>query len=111
MTIIIILWIVLSMLFASFGRSRKIGFGRSFLICIILSPLVGLIVVLLSEKHSDSLLKLKFAYDSGCLTKEEYNKEVRKIVPNSEDKQNMLIGYSIVFAVGLIIYLIAKVFG
>ncbi len=108
MTGIVILWIVLSILFASLGRNRRIGFGRAFLICILLSPLIGLIVVLVSEKHSESLMKLKIAHDSGSLTKEEYDKKVRKLVPNKEDKQNMLIGYAVVAAVGLILYLIFR---
>jgi len=111
MTGLVILWIILSILFASMGRSRKIGFGRAFLVCILLSPLIGLIVVLVSEKHSESLMKLKIAHDSGSLTKEEYDKAVRKIVPNKEDKQNMLIGYAVVAAIGLIIYLIIRFFG
>ena len=111
MTGIVILWIVLSILFASLGHNRKIGFGRAFLICILLSPLIGLIIVLISEKHSESLMKLKIAHDSGSLTKEEYNKQVRKIIPNKEDKKNMLLGYTVVIVVGLIIYLIIRLFG
>ena len=108
---IVILWIVLSILFASLGYSRKIGFGRAFLICILLSPLIGLIVVLISEKHSESLIKLKIAHDAGSLTKEEYEKKVRKIVPNKEDKHNMLIGYAVVAVIGVIIYLIIRFLG
>jgi hypothetical protein len=108
MTGIVILWIVLSILFASLGRNRKIGFGRAFLTCILLTPLIGLIVVLVSEKHSESLMKLKIALDSGNLTKEEYDKKIRKIVPNNEDRQNMFIGYAVVSAIGLIIYLIFR---
>jgi len=73
--------------------------------------LIGLIVVLISEKHSESLMKYKIAYDSGSMTKEEYDKKVREIVPNKEDKQNMLIGYAVVAAIGLIIYLIIRFFG
>lgn len=105
---LVILWIILSILFASLGRNRKIGFGRAFLICILLSPLIGLIVVLISEKHSESLMKLKISHDSGSLSNEEYDKKVRKIVPNKEDKNNMMIGYAVVAAIGLIIYLIFR---
>jgi hypothetical protein len=108
---IVILWIILSVLFASLSRNRKIGFGSAFLICILLSPLIGLIVVLISEKHSESLMKLKIAYDSGSMPKEEYDKKVRKIIPNKEDKKNMLLGYAVVGAIGLIIYLINRFFG
>ena len=53
-------------------------------------------------------MKLKISYDSGSLTKEQYEKEVRKIAPNMEDKENMLIGYAVVGVVILIIYLIIK---
>ena len=102
MTGLVILWIVLSILFASLGRNRKIGFVRAFLICILLSPLIGLIVVLISEKHSESLMKYKIAHDSGSLSKDEYDRKVRKIVPNKEDKNNMLIGYAVVGVIGLI---------
>ncbi|HYW94423.1 MAG TPA: hypothetical protein VE870_02420 [Bacteroidales bacterium] len=56
-------------------------------------------------------MKYKIAYDSGSMTKEEYDKKVREIVPNKEDKQNMLIGYAVVAAIGLIIYLIIRFFG
>lgn len=105
---VVILWIFLSILIASFGRSRKIGFGRALLICIFLSPLIGLVFVLISEKHSESLMKLKISHDSGSLTKEDYEREVRRIVPNKEDKQNMLIGYVVVSAFGLILYLVFR---
>ena len=96
------------MVVASFGRNRKIGFYRSLLACLLLSPLIGLIIVLISEKHSEVLMKLKIAHESGAISDKEYEKEVRKIKPNKEDKQNMLIGYAIVAGVILIIYLIIK---
>ena len=102
----IIIWIILSLVFASLGKTRKIGFGRALLICLLFSPLIGLIVVLISEKHSESLLKLKIAHDSGSLSDEEYNKKVRNITPNNEDKQNMLIGYAVVAVIAVIVYLI-----
>ena len=107
----IVLWIVLSILIASFGRNRKIGFGRALLFSLLLSPLIGLIAVLLSEKHSESLMKLKIAHDSGNMDDKEYNKAVRKITPNKEDRKNMLIGYAVVAIVAVIIWLIARIFG
>jgi hypothetical protein len=110
MTGIVIIWIVLSIIFATLGRNRKIGFTYSLLGCLMFSPLIGLIGILASEKHSEALMKLKIAHDSGSLTDEEYEKKVRKIVPNSEDKQNMWIGYAVVAGVILIIYLIVKIF-
>jgi len=108
---LVLLWFVLSILVASIGSNRKIGFVRAFLICVLLSPLIGLIFILISEKHSESLMKLKISHDSDSLTDEEYNKAVRKIKPNNEDRINMLIGYSVVGAIILIIYLIYRFLG
>ncbi len=107
----VIIWIILSLLFASLGRNRKIGFGKALLICLLLSPLIGFIVVLISEKNSETLMKLKIAHDSGNLSDEQYDKKVRNVMPNKKDKQDMLIGYTVVIVVVLVIYLIIMVFG
>lgn len=40
---------LLSILVGMFGSSRRIGFGWSFLISLIFTPLIGLIVVLVSD--------------------------------------------------------------
>ncbi len=108
MALIVTIWIILSFLVASFGKNRKIGFAQALLACLLLSPLIGLIIVLISEKHSETLMKLKIAHDSGALSDKDYEKEVRRIKPNKEDKQNMLIGYAIVAGIMLAIYLIIK---
>lgn len=108
---IIIIWIILSILIAALGRKRKIGFGRALLICILLSPLIGLIFVLVSEKHSESLMKLKIAHDAGSISDEEYNKAVRKIKPNKEDRNDMIIGFFVLAIIALIIYLLVRLFG
>ncbi len=44
----------LSVLVGLLGRKRKIGFGLSFLVSLIFTPLVGLIVTLLSEENENS---------------------------------------------------------
>lgn len=105
MTGIIILWLILSVLFASLGRNRKIGFVKTLIICLLLSPIIGLIFVLLSEKEVETLMKLKIEHDSGTITKEEYATKVREISPNTEDKADAKIGYLIIAAIILIIYL------
>jgi hypothetical protein len=42
--------IIGSALVALIGRNRKIGYGWSFVLCLFLSPLIGLIIILFSKK-------------------------------------------------------------
>jgi hypothetical protein len=46
----LLLLIVLSALVALLGRNRKIGYGWSFVLCLFLSPIIGLIIILFSKK-------------------------------------------------------------
>lgn len=46
-----ILFVILSALIALIGKDRKIGYGWSFVLCLFLSPIVGLIIILLSKKN------------------------------------------------------------
>lgn len=46
----IVLLAILSALFALPGRNRKIGYGWSFVLCLFLSPIIGLIITLFSKK-------------------------------------------------------------
>ena len=48
----IIAFIIFSFLVAQLGKDRKIGFGWSLGISLLLSPLIGLIVTLCSKKNS-----------------------------------------------------------
>lgn len=52
MLVYFIAWIVLSLLVAQAGSKRKIGFNTSLLLSVLLSPLVGLIAVFLSERQN-----------------------------------------------------------
>tara|TARA_R110000868_G_scaffold184954_2_gene426686 strand:+ start:463 stop:858 length:396 start_codon:yes stop_codon:yes gene_type:complete len=45
-----LLWVLFSILVGAFGRSRDYGFWSAFLFSLLLSPLIGLIIVLLSDK-------------------------------------------------------------
>lgn len=49
----LILVVILSALIALLGRNRKIGYGWSLAICLLASPIVGLIFILFSKKKSD----------------------------------------------------------
>lgn len=46
----IIIWLIVSALVALLGSNRKIGYGWSLLLCLFLSPLIGLIIILFSKK-------------------------------------------------------------
>ena len=48
----VILWIVLSIIIGIGGKRREIGGIRAFFISLLLSPLVGLVVILVSEKQA-----------------------------------------------------------
>ena len=48
---IIILWIGICMLVGVVGKDRKIGFGMAFFWALILSPIIGLVIALLSDKN------------------------------------------------------------
>ena len=48
---VFILWITFSIIVGLLGKDRKIGFGLAVFWSLILSPLIGLIIVLLSNKN------------------------------------------------------------
>ncbi|HTL10034.1 MAG TPA: hypothetical protein VL307_17290 [Chitinophagaceae bacterium] len=54
MTILIVVWIVLSLLVALIGSSRNAGFTRSLLLAIFLTPLIGIIIAWWSGSKKDS---------------------------------------------------------
>jgi hypothetical protein len=113
MIIAVIIYIVFTFIVASAGRNRRIGYGGAFLVSLLLSPLIGAIVVLLSEKHSDTLTKLKIAHESGGLTASEYKEEVRKIVPSvkdpkqrKQDSEDLKNGFFVVVAIAFVVFMI-----
>jgi uncharacterized membrane protein len=57
MMIIIVLWIIPSLLIGSLGNNRTIGFWGAFLISLFLSPVIGLIVTLISRSNKDVMLQ------------------------------------------------------
>lgn len=46
----IVILIIISALVALLGRNRKIGYGWSLVLCLFLSPIIGLIIILFSKK-------------------------------------------------------------
>lgn len=42
--------VIVSALVALIGKNRKIGYGWSFVLCLFLTPIIGLIIILFSKK-------------------------------------------------------------
>jgi hypothetical protein len=109
---IIVLWIVFSLIVGFIGSNRTIGFGSAFIVSLILSPLIGLIVVIFSGKKPN-LTDAKIAHEAGVITDAEYKEKVRKVVPTTEDKQDTKRGYiitGVIIIVVIIIWQIVKLF-
>jgi len=43
--------VIISALVALIGKNRKIGYGWSLVLCLFLSPIIGLIIILFSKKN------------------------------------------------------------
>ena len=52
--VLFVIWILFSFLVASMGNDRKIGFNQALILSVLLSPLIGAIIVLLSKKKLTS---------------------------------------------------------
>lgn len=49
---IILFWLIFSIIVGVIGSNRKIGFGLALLASLVLSPVIGLIITLVSESNS-----------------------------------------------------------
>lgn len=49
----LVILVIVSALVALIGRDRNIGYGWSFVLCLFLSPVVGLIIILFSKKKNN----------------------------------------------------------
>lgn len=74
---IIILWIGICMLVGVVGNDRKIGFGMAFLWALLLSPIIGLVIALLSQKN-----KKEPEYISTRHTSRDYDERSEVIKPS-----------------------------
>jgi hypothetical protein len=48
----IVILVIISALVALLGKDRKIGYGWSFVVCLFLSPIIGVIIILFSKKNT-----------------------------------------------------------
>jgi len=55
--VIIIIWIFFSLLVAIFGASRKIGFIKSLVASVFLTPVIGMIITSFSQTKKDMAKK------------------------------------------------------
>lgn len=76
-----ILWIGFAIGVGLLGQKRKIGFGWAFFWAIIVSPLLGLIIVLLSDKPQ--VHRYKIHEEQG--KKEEYKENFEKAIGHYQD--------------------------
>jgi len=49
---LVFIWIIIAFIIASYGGQRKIGFIVALLVSLILSPLIGFMCVVLSERKN-----------------------------------------------------------
>jgi hypothetical protein len=76
------IWVVLAFTVAYIGDSRKIGFLWALIASILLSPLIGLILVLTSEKISNQSAnsKHKFKEFHERAKREEYKGNIEQAI-------------------------------
>lgn len=46
----LVFFVIFAALVALLGKNRNIGYGWSFVLCLFLSPIIGLIIILFSKK-------------------------------------------------------------
>jgi hypothetical protein len=54
---IFLAWIIFSVIIGMIGSNRNIGFAGAFFCSLLLSPLIGLIITLVSKDKEDEIIK------------------------------------------------------
>ena len=55
----LIVWVIMCALFALVGKNRKIGYGWTFVLCLFLSPIIGLIIALCTKKKDTDFTEVQ----------------------------------------------------
>jgi hypothetical protein len=55
----IIVLVIISALIALIGSNRNIGYGWSFVLCLFLTPIIGLIIILFSKKKDVEFIDIE----------------------------------------------------
>jgi len=78
-------WIIFSFVVGFVGSGRKIGFWGAFFLSLILSPLIGLIIALVSKNEADE------AYKQKVLTVQQDQQEALKKLSEIEKTKTVSI--------------------
>ncbi|MEO9965916.1 MAG: hypothetical protein ABJF11_09015 [Reichenbachiella sp.] len=62
---VIVLWIVFSLIVGYAGSDKKVGFGGALFFSLLLSPIIGLIIVLVSGNKENIFEKYNYSLDKG----------------------------------------------
>ena len=83
--IIFSFWIVFAILVGLIGQDRKIGFGMAFFLSLILSPLIGLVIVLVSDKDKIQAEQIKWRECLETAKKAEFKQQNNIAIDNYMD--------------------------
>lgn len=78
-------WIIFSLIVGLIGTDRKIGFFGAFLVSLILSPVIGLIITLVSKDLKDE------KYKQNILKAQKSQQEALEKLSNSKSKDSSKI--------------------
>jgi phosphate/sulfate permease len=78
-------WIIFSFVVGFVGSGRKIGFWGAFFLSLLLSPLIGLIIALVSKNEADE------AYKEKVLTVQQNQQETLKKLSETEKTKTVSI--------------------
>jgi hypothetical protein len=91
---VVVFWIIFAFVVAMMGDSRKIGFGWALFWACLLSPLIGVLIVLASDRKkpqevvvkggvnsvADELAKLADLRDRKIISEEDFEKQKAKVL-------------------------------
>lgn len=80
---VVIVWIIFSFIVGMIGSGRKIGFFGAFFLSLILSPVIGLIITIISKSKSD------MARDEKMIKLQEDTNRILSANNISSDLQNL----------------------
>ena len=92
--IILAFWIILSFIVGSMATDKSIGFWGGFFLSLLLSPLIGLIIVIIAPGKpdpsaqipaqnlsvADEIAKFSRLYEDGIISKEDFEAQKNKLL-------------------------------